>query len=210
MRARLIDSSSSLVAEYTALHVTAYASDYFDVLASAQLRTSRRVLALFLGSNVGNYEPHEARALLRAMSASFKPDDGLLLGVDLKKDAAVLELAYNDPTGVTAAFDKNVLGRINRELGGHFDLDGFRHVARYNAERGAVESFLIAERGQRVTIDALGMEVPFTIAETIHTESSYKYDVADVERLAADSGFRLQHVWTDRQRRFGVAMLRIV
>ena len=135
----LVQSVSGLIREYQRLHVTAYASDYFEVLASARLRTSKRVLALFLGSNVGNYEPERAEALLSAMSASFKPGDALLLGTDLKKDSATLELAYNDPTGVTAAFDKNLLGRINRELGGHFDLDAFEHVARYDARRGAVD-----------------------------------------------------------------------
>ena len=100
--------------------------------------------------------PH---TLLRAIAAAFKPGDALLLGTDLKKDAATLELAYNDPTGVTAAFNKNLLARINRELGGHFDLDAFEHVARYDAERGAVDSFLSAQRGMTVAIDALGMEV---------------------------------------------------
>jgi len=135
----LTASSSALVGEYPGLTVRAFASDYFEVLASARLSTSKRVLALFLGSNIGNYEPIAAAQLLGAMSAAFKSGDGLLLGTDLKKDAAALELAYNDPTGVTAAFDKNILARINRELGGHFDLDAFEHVARYDSARGAID-----------------------------------------------------------------------
>jgi L-histidine N-alpha-methyltransferase len=203
----LIDSSASLVAEYERLHVTAYADDYFEVLSSARLSTSNRVLALFLGSNVGNYEPAEAQALLSAMSAAFKPGDALLLGTDLKKSSAMLELAYNDPTGVTAAFDKNLLGRINRELGGHFDLDGFEHVARYDAARGAVESFLVSRRGQTVRIDALATEVRFVTAETIHTESSYKFGPDDVLRLARGSGFRVEQRWTDSEGRFAVSLL---
>ena len=155
----LVGSATSLVAEYERLDVVAYASDYVEVLESARLRTSMRVLALFLGSNIGNYEPVSATKLLRAMSAAFKPGDALLLGTDLKKDAAALELAYNDPTGVTAAFDKNVLARINRELGGHFDLDAFEHVARYDAVNGCVESYLVAQRGMTVRIDAIGLDV---------------------------------------------------
>ncbi|MDQ2908539.1 MAG: L-histidine N(alpha)-methyltransferase [Candidatus Eremiobacteraeota bacterium] len=205
----LIASASSLVGEFDRVDVAAYASDYVEVLASARLSTSKRVLALFLGSNVGNYEPSEARALLRAMSSAFKPGDGLLLGTDLKKDAATLELAYNDPTGVTAAFDKNVLGRINRELGGHFDLDAFEHVARYEALRGRIESRLIAQRGMIVPIEALDLDVRLFTAESIHTESSYKFDDDDVARLAADSGFSVARRWTDAGERFAVWLLLI-
>ncbi|GAC1442482.1 MAG: L-histidine N(alpha)-methyltransferase [Vulcanimicrobiaceae bacterium] len=208
--AALTESSAALVAEYDRLDVSAYASDYFDVLESAQLRTSQRVLALFLGSNIGNYDPESARALLRAMSAAFKPGDGLLLGADLKKDASVLERAYNDPTGVTASFNKNVLARINRELGGHFDLDAFAHASRYDAARGSVDSFLVAQRGCVVAIDALALSLRFGASETIHTESSHKFDARDVERLAADSGFRVARRWTDDDERFAVSLLVIV
>jgi L-histidine N-alpha-methyltransferase len=202
-----VASSSALVAEYEQLSITAYASDYFDVLASARLRTSKRVLALFLGSNIGNYEPDAAVRLLRAMSDAFKPGDGLLLGTDLKKDASLLELAYNDPTGVTAAFDKNVLGRINRELGGSFDLDAFDFSARYDRARGSVDSFLIAMRGMRVSIERLDLEVRFHAAETIHTESSYKFDTDDVAMLATRAGFRVARTWTDRRERFAITLL---
>jgi len=206
----LIDSSAALVAEYEGLHVTAYATDYFELLESARLRTSKRVLALFMGSNVGNYEPHEADKLLRAMSASFKPGDGLLLGTDLKKTAGILEAAYGDPTGVTAAFNKNLLGRINRELGGHFDLDAFDHIAHYDLLRGSVDSFLAARHQQTVTIDALDMVVHFDAAERIHTESSYKFDAGDVARMAARSGFRVAGRWTDELERFAVSLLEIL
>jgi uncharacterized SAM-dependent methyltransferase len=165
------------------------------------------VLSLFLGSNIGNYEPQDAVALLRAMSASFKPGDGLLLGTDLKKESAILERAYNDPTGVTAAFDKNVLARINRELGGSFDLDAFSFAARYDAMRGSVDSYLIAQRGMTVPIADLGLDVRFSVAETIHTESSYKFAPGDIEALATKSGFRVARMWTDDARRFAVSLL---
>ncbi len=205
--AALVDSTASLVAEYDRLHVSAYASDYFDVLDSELLRTSQRVLALFLGSNIGNYAPTQARELLRAMSAAFKPGDALLLGADLKKDAAELELAYNDPTGVTASFNKNVLARINRDLGGHFDLDAFAHVSRYDAARGSVDSYLVAQRGCSVRIDAIDTTVRFAAAETIHTESSHKFDASDISALGTESGFRVARIWTDDAKRYAVSLL---
>ncbi len=203
----LLDAAKALIVEHPGLHVFAYAADYFEVLSSARLSTSDRVLALFLGSNVGNYEPHEADALLSAMAAAFKPGDGLLLGVDLKKAPQLLELAYNDPAGVTSAFNKNILGRINRELGGTFDLESFEHVARYDPSRGAVESYLRARRHQVAAIEALGIEVRFAADEMIHTESSYKFDRAGVEALAARNGFRVQQCWTDSLDRFAVSLL---
>lgn len=203
----LLDSAKALLVEHPRLHVIAYAADYFEVLSSARLSTSDRVLALFLGSNVGNYEPQEADALLSAMAAAFKPGDGLLLGVDLKKSPPLIELAYNDPAGVTAAFNKNILGRINRELCGSFDLDAFEHVVRYDASRGAVDSFLRARREQKVAIEALGIEVRFAADETIHTESSYKFDRDDVARLAARNGYRIGGQWTDSLDRFAVTLL---
>ncbi len=208
--AALIASASTLAAEFPGLNVTAYASDYVEVLRSARLRTSKRVLALFLGSNIGNYDPAAAQRLLRAMSESFKPGDALLLGTDLKKDPSVLERAYNDPTGVTAAFDRNVLGRINRELGGAFDLDAFEHAARYDGVRGCVDSFLVAQRGMNVPIERLGIDVRLHARETIHTESSHKFDAADVAVLAASSGFRVARSWTDAGARFAVTLLVIV
>jgi dimethylhistidine N-methyltransferase len=205
----LVAASSALVGAYDNLSISAYASDYFEVLSSARLRTSLRVLALFLGSNIGNYEPDEAVRLLRAMADSFKPGDALLLGTDLKKDAAVLERAYNDPTGVTAAFDKNLLGRINRELGGGFDLDAFDFAARYDRARGSVDSFLVANRRMTVPIERLALDVRFRVAETIHTESSYKFDAEDIMRLGRRAGFDVARTWTDERRQFAVTLLLI-
>jgi len=203
----LVDSAETLVAAYPTLRVEAYASDYTDLLASGTLRGERRVLALFLGSNIGNYEPTAACGLLSAMARALRSDDGLLLGADRKKDAAVLERAYDDKTGVTAAFDKNLLGRINRELGGEFDLDGFEHAARYDVECGVVESFLVAKRRMSVRIAALETTVAFSVGETIHTESSYKFDEADVAALAAAAGFRVTRRWTDSKNGFAVSLL---
>lgn len=203
----LRSSSSSLVEHYDGLSIRGYAGDYFNVLASDALTFERRVLAMLMGSNIGNYDPREARRLIALVGKALRPGDGLLLGVDRKKDPAILERAYDDPTGVTAAFDKNVLGRINRELGGTFDLQAFRHVARYDETRGCIESFLEATREQQVRIASLDLELSFAAGERIHTESSYKFDDADIDALAAATGFRRTKRWSDRQDRFSIYLL---
>jgi L-histidine Nalpha-methyltransferase len=200
-------SSTALVERYPGLSVRAYAGDYFTVLASGALTFSRRVLAMLMGSNLGNYEPHEARDLVALIGRTLRPGDGVLLGVDRKKDRETLELAYDDPTGVTAAFDKNVLARINRELGGNFDLRAFEHVARYDEQRGCVDSSLRAILDQHVRIDALDLDLKFSRGESIHMESSYKFDDADIAELATSCGFTLRKTWSDRARRFAVHLL---
>jgi len=144
---------------------------------------------------------------LRSVGGSLRPGDGVLLGVDLKKPVEILEAAYDDPTGVTAAFNKNLLGRINRELGGDFDLRAFDHVVHYAPVRGSVDSFLVAQRAQTVEIRSLGMTVEFPAGDSIHTESSYKFSRDDIERLSHGTGFSLERTWTDEQRRFAVNLL---
>ncbi|MFN2448350.1 MAG: L-histidine N(alpha)-methyltransferase [Candidatus Baltobacteraceae bacterium] len=201
-------SAQSLVAAYPQLSVTAYAGDYFGILGTEQLRREGRVLAMFMGSNIGNYEPSEGGRLLQSIAASLKHGDGLLLGTDLKKDPHTLELAYDDPAGVTAAFNKNLLGRINRELDGTFNLSYFRHVAHYDPAAGAVFSHLEAQRAHTVQIDAIGLDVSFKKGERIHTESSYKYSIDDIERIAAGAGLRMKQSWTDHpHERFRVNLL---
>jgi len=200
----LESSARSLVDAYPQLTVRGYAADYFDVLGSPELTHERRVLAMFMGSNIGNYDPDSAAALLKKMNASLRPGDGLLIGADLKKDPGVLEAAYDDPAGVTSAFDKNVLGRINRELGGTFDVRAFDHVAIYDEARGVVESYLESTRAQRVRVEALGLTVTFAAGERIHTESSYKFDRDSMARMVEAAGFTLAKTWTDGADRFGV------
>jgi len=203
----LAASAAALVARYPRLHVHGHASDYFEVLGSMRLETTGRVLALVLGSNIGNYEPDEQIALLRALRSALQPGDGVLVGTDMKRDPTALELAYADPTGVTSAFEKNILGRINRELGGRFDLRRFTHIARYDAAHGRVDSFLLAEDAHRVRIDALDLEVSFRRGEAIHTESSYKFSPADIGRLADGAGFRTADAWDDAARTFRLSLL---
>jgi dimethylhistidine N-methyltransferase len=200
-------SSLALVENYPRLRVRAYAGDYFDVLESHAVRFERKTLAMLMGSNIGNYEPEEALELLRLLGAALNPGDGLLLGVDLKKDRATLELAYDDPTGVTAAFDRNVLARINRELDADFDPRNFTHVARYDDVRGSVDSFLQASERATVSVRALGLRVSVRAGERIHTESSYKFSDDEIARLGRAAGFRPESAWHDRGNRFSLHLL---
>lgn len=203
----LVASGRALTEAHPALVVHGYASDYVSLFRSSGLATRQRALALFLGSNIGNYDPLPAAELLRSLRRTLKAGDALLLGVDLKKPIDLLEAAYDDPTGVTAAFNKNMLARINRELGGAFDLRTFEHEVQYDALRGAVDSFLVSQRAQTVAIRKLGMQVAFAEGESIHTESSYKFSRDDVERLAHETGFSLARIWTDGAERFAVSLL---
>jgi L-histidine N-alpha-methyltransferase len=165
-------------------------------------------LVLFIGSSIGNLTNDEAARLLRDVRRALGPRTALLLGTDLRKSLSILLPAYDDAAGVTAAFNKNVLVRINRELGGHFDLERFRHVARWNEGASRVEMHLESTIAQEVAVDDLELSVPFAPGETIHTESSTKYDLPHVERLLAAGGFRLETTYHDDQRRFAVHLAR--
>ena len=210
----LAATAKALQAQYPKLDVRGYQGEYYEGLRLLGLdeRDARqgRTLALFLGSNIGNFDPPEALRLLRAIRGVLKTGDALLLGTDLKKDPRMLEAAYGDATGVTAAFDLNILGRINRELGGHFDLASFKHLARYDADAGRVEMHLESTASQKVAIETLGMEVSFRARETIHTESSYKFSLDDIRAIAHDAGLELECSWTDRADRFACNLLRYV
>jgi L-histidine N-alpha-methyltransferase len=205
--AALDASARALTREYPSIVVDGINADYLTGLTRLSRNGARRRLALFLGSNIGNFEPDEARATLRALRAVLEPGDSFLLGADLKKDAAVLERAYDDATGVTAAFNRNLLGRINRELGGRFDLDAFRHRAFYSEERSRVEIQLVSKQRQDVSIDALDLIAHFEEGEPIHTESAYKFDHASIDQLARATGFDVAGSWTDGQRRFADFLL---
>jgi L-histidine Nalpha-methyltransferase len=200
-------ASLALVESYPRLRVRAYAGDYFDVLESRAIRSDRKLLAMLMGSNIGNYEPDEAGVLFGLLGAALRPGDGLLLGADLKKDRATLQLAYDDPTGVTAAFNRNVLARINRELGANFDPRLFRHIAHYDEARGSVDSFLEAREPVVAFIGALGLQVGLAAGERIHTESSYKFTDDEIVKLGGAAGFRPESSWRDRANRFTVHLL---
>lgn len=202
--AALEESAGALLGDYEALSVTAYAADYDTALPRLRenFEEGGRALVLFLGSNVGNFDRAEARDFLRRVRAALRTGDRLLLGADLKKDAATLEAAYDDPVGVTAAFNLNLLARINRELGADFNVRDFRHVALYDEAEGRVEMHLESTRAQAVRIDALGLNVNFRAGERIHTENSYKYSLDELTALAADTGFAREHTWLDPAERF--------
>ena len=189
--------------------MTAYAGDYDAALPriGENLDGDTRALVLFLGSNVGNFDREGARAFLRRLRGVLRAGDSLLLGADLKKDPSILEAAYDDALGVTAAFNLNLLARINREFQADFSLRAFRHVALYDAERGRVEMHLESTRAQTVNISSLGLVVNFDAGERVHTENSYKYDLAELSALADETGFARAHTWLDSGERFSSNLL---
>jgi L-histidine N-alpha-methyltransferase len=196
-------SSRVLLQSYPRLRITAYASDYFSGLAELQRDKNRtRTLALFLGSNIGNFDAEEAHRFLRALRGVLNPGDALLLGADLKKGRDALEAAYDDALGVTAAFNLNLLSRINRELDADFNPRAFKHHVRYNTEAGRVEVYIESRREQTVALRKLDMEVHFQAGERIHTENSYKYDLTDLSALAIATGFERTRTWLDEREQF--------
>jgi L-histidine N-alpha-methyltransferase len=206
--ASALDSSSRILLQsYPQLRIEAYAADYFAGLAEVGKKPRARTLALFLGSNVSNFDPEEALKFLRALRQVLHEGDAFLLGADLKKERRVLEAAYNDALGVTAAFNLNVLARINRELGGNFDLRAFQHRAFYNEAVGRVEIYIESTRAQTVAISELEIEVQFGAGEQIHTENSYKYDLSDIAKLAAETGFTRARTWLDEEQQFSSNLL---
>ena len=200
-------AAGSLVDTYPALRVSGYVGDYFSILDTPHLQRTDKVLVMFMGSNIGNYEPADAVVLLRKVAAMLKPGDGLLLGADLKKDRRELLLAYDDPAGVTAAFNKNLLARINRELGGDFDVKTFEHVVEYGEERGGVHSYLAATSEQSVNVGAAGLQLHFEPGDRIHTESAYKYTAQNIAEMAGSAGLNVARSWTDSAGRFSVNLL---
>jgi len=202
-------SGRDLLSEYPQLRVTGLRSDFSrpSIPLAALPRHRARTVVLFLGSTIGNLDPAAAVSMLRDLRSALAPGDALLLGADLRKDRAVLEPAYDDALGVTASFNLNLLLRMNRELGAHFDLAAFRHRALYDEAAGRIEMHLDSRRAQTVRIDALDLDVAFAEGESIHTENSYKYDDATLQALARDSGFALEQTWTDQQRRFADVLL---
>jgi dimethylhistidine N-methyltransferase len=202
----LAHSAGRLTRRYPSLRVAPVCADFtrpFELPAAA--RSGGRRVLYFSGSTIGNFRPREAVRLLAGMARLVGPGGGLLIAADLKKDPAVLEPAYDDRMGVTAAFNLNLLARINRELGADFALDRFRHHAFYNARRGRVEMHLVSREDQSVRI---GDEVvTFAAGESVRTEYSYKYSPADFRAVAARAGLRVEHVWTDARGWFSVQWL---
>jgi L-histidine N-alpha-methyltransferase len=189
--------------------IVGYEQPYLEGLrAVAQRRDDREhLLVLFLGSTIGNFDREAGEGFLREVRAILRTGDALLLGTDLEKSAAVQRLAYDDPAGVTAAFNKNLLARINRELGADFDLERFQHEARWNAAERRIEMHLRSTTNQSVNIAAAGLQVKFKEGETIWTESSHKYRPAEVAAMARRTGFRCDGQWIDEEWPFAQNLL---
>ena len=203
-------SSRELLHLFPSLHIHAYVADYFDALEALALGASEsaaHTLVLFLGSTIGNLDPPAGIDLLRRVHQMLASQDALLLGADLKKSESVLVPAYDDALGVTAAFNLNLLVRINQELGGDADLRRFAHQARYNEEAGRMEMHLVSRQAQRLTIRALDLEVELAAGESIHTESSYKFDLDQLRQMGREAGFALERSWFDPQRWFSENLL---
>src|ERR1044071_3386114 len=204
----LKESSEALLGSYPELRICAYAADYFQALEALPKLGKDPVLVLFLGSNIGNFEPEEALNFLRAIRRVLRKGDALLLGADLKKNPGALEAAYNDPLGVTRAFIVNELERINRELDANFDLWSFGLRSFYNESAGRVEVSLESLRAQSVDLRALDLQIELTAGERIHMENAYKFDPETLRKLGEETGFELERSWLDNQQRFSSNLFR--
>lgn len=204
-RSHLLNAATGLAKDYPDLSVIPVCADYtrhFELPPASALRPR---LGFFPGSTIGNFTRIEAAAFLGRAAVVLGPGAGLLIGADLEKDEAILHAAYNDREGVTAAFNLNLLRRINRELNGDFDLAAFRHHALWNPERGCVEMHLVSLKRQMVTV--AGRRFDFAEGESIHTEDSHKYTVEAFHDLARAGGWRVERVWTDADDLFSLHYL---
>lgn len=182
--------------------------DYTESLAGLE-RMRGRKLVLYIGSSIGNFEPFYAGSLLRNVAVALNKDDAVLLGTDMRKPKDILLRAYDDSRGVTAAFNKNILRHINRELRANFNLDTFRHRASWNSDESRIEMHLESLCEQTVHIAALSLSVHFERGETIHTENSYKFTMPMIRSIVENSGFQLERTWSDSKGWFSVHLLRV-
>lgn len=199
-REQLVRVAAERAVQYPAVPVRPVWADYTRPFELPPLPRGARRVAFFPGSTIGNFHPTEAAAFLRRVRHTVSAGGALVLGVDRRKDPAVLHAAYNDAAGVTAAFNLNLLARLNREIGAQFDLDAFRHVAFFNDAASRIEMHLESVRDQTVCVG--GVSVAFRAGETIHTECSYKYDEQRLDALVRAAGFRVERLWTDPNRWF--------
>ncbi|MFC2022487.1 L-histidine N(alpha)-methyltransferase, partial [Chloroflexota bacterium] len=205
-REQLMRVTKELTSNYPGLEVLPVCADYtsgFEL--PIPKRPSDRVVVYFPGSTIGNFNPIQAKHFLEHIAGVCGPGGALLIGVDLKKDISVLHSAYNDRQGITAAFNLNLLERINRELNCDFQIESFQHYAFYNQREGRVEMHLVSLRDQTVHLD--NMTIPFARGESIWTESSYKFNLDEFEQMAAAAGFHVEHVWTDQKQWFSIQYL---
>ena len=202
-REHLLNSAESIAKQYPALKVLPLCADYLGPMTLPEAGPQERRRAFYFpGSTIGNFVPRQAAEFLEKMASHAGPGGGLLIGVDLTKDRATLERAYDDCDGLTAAFNMNLLTRINQELGGDLPLEHFRHEARWNPDEGRVEMHLVCEATCELNLE--GEKIRFVPGESIHTENAYKYDLDEFRRLAGQAGFAARDAWTDPAGRFRV------
>ncbi len=207
-REHLLEAAKAVARRYPRLEVLPVCADFTRPFPTPRTkREPQRRVVFFPGSTLGNFDPENAQTLLEVARDDAGPGGGVLLGLDLVKDEEILRRAYDDDAGVTAAFNLNLLRRINRELGADFDLEAFAHEVRYDRRRQRIEMHLRSLRRQTVRIGEERFE--FEEGETIHTENSHKYELTTFESLAAKAGLRLDRSWTDRRGWFAVVRLRV-
>lgn len=199
-------AAAGIAEDYPWLEVHAVCTDITDEVSLPFIPEQADAVMFYPGSSIGNFDPDDARVFLACLANITGEGGGLLIGVDLKKAPGILDAAYNDANGVTAAFNLNLLRRINRELAGNFDIDTFAHHAFYNSDRGRVEMHLVSEREQTVRVD--GHTFEFSAGDSIHTENSYKYTIDEFQALAQQAGFTPCRVWSDREGLFSLHYLR--
>lgn len=204
-REQLHEVARERAAQYPALRILPVCADYTTPFELPSLPPAARRVAFFPGSTIGNFHPAEAAAFLRRVRHTVGAKGGLILGVDRRKDPQVLHDAYNDSAGVTAAFNRNVLTRLNREFGANFDPHNFRHLAFFDDATSRIEMHLEARVAHQVHVD--GVTIDFAAGETIHTECSYKYDRPRLEELVEAGGFRIEALYTDDRDWFWEAWL---
>ena len=198
----LEELSESLKAELPGLKAKPLNLEYFSALSKLSEMSKKRNVILFLGANIGNFHINEAGTFLQRINWYSKKGDMLLLGADLKKDPRIISAAYNDPHGITASFNLNLLSRMNRELGADFDLQHFMHHTFYEPVSGEVLSYLVSLKQQSVNFAALDWKVDFKANEIIHTEISKKYGIPELELLANGQGFQILEHFTDEKKYF--------
>lgn len=206
-RDHLLHNAGGFAVENPEIEVAAVCADFTRPIRLDEIAPKGPRVGFFPGSTIGNLNPEEAAAFLRGATRTLGDGGHLVIGVDLKKDPAVLEAAYDDASGVTAAFNLNLLARINRELDGDFELNGFAHRALWNDEDGRVEMHLVSRRAQSVSV--AGRQFDFREGETIHTENSHKYTLGEFRALAEAAGFRTVRTLTDANDLFSVHVLEV-
>lgn len=201
----LLKVVNQLRREYPRISIIPVFADYTSHFELPNLgRATQQQIVFFPGSTIGNFNPRKAQGFLENIASLTNDNAGLLIGVDLKKDSAILEAAYNDKKGLTAQFNKNILERLNRELDANFDIDHFAHHAFYNEEQGRIEMHLVSQEEQTIAMD--GQEFHFDKEESIHTENSYKYSLGEFEDLVSN-WYSVDQVWTDAKNYFSLQFL---